>query len=60
MTCSAIKLFYNDFISSLSEHHNRVKREDGELDHGCTMHVTGMAAIYLSINIRAIVEYWSV
>ncbi|KAJ9577618.1 hypothetical protein L9F63_005805 [Diploptera punctata] len=42
------------------EHQNRIKREDGLLDEGCTMHITGMAAIYLSINIRAIVEYWSV
>ncbi|PSN37929.1 hypothetical protein C0J52_12237 [Blattella germanica] len=40
------------------EHSHRVKREDGELGDDCTMHITGMAAIFLSVNIRGILEYW--
>jgi hypothetical protein len=34
----------------------RRKREDGDLEGGCTMHITGMAAFFLALNIRAIIE----
>ncbi|PNF17310.1 hypothetical protein B7P43_G04993 [Cryptotermes secundus] len=37
----------------------RRKREDGDLGDGCTMHITGMAAIFLALNIRATIEIWN-
>lgn len=39
--------------------HSRRKREDGALEDGCEMHISGLAAAFLALNIRSIVELWN-